>query len=114
MHDVYHVSQLRRFIPDSLHPILPDSVEVEADLTFEPLPSRITGREVKVLRNKEIPLVKVQWDESHPGDATWELESEMREAYPHLFQVIFKFEDEFYLRGGGCNTPYFLKCLNSY
>lgn len=48
-------------------------------------------------QNKEIPLVKIQRDESHSGDATWELESEMREAYPHLFQVIFKFEDEFYL-----------------
>ncbi|XP_050916228.1 uncharacterized protein LOC127131346 [Lathyrus oleraceus] len=86
MHDVFHVSQLRKFIPDSLQPILPDSIKVEADLTFEPLPSRIAGREVKVLRNKEIPLVKVQWAESHPGDATWELESEMRDAYSHLFQ----------------------------
>ncbi|XP_050902434.1 uncharacterized protein LOC127113342 [Lathyrus oleraceus] len=90
MHDVFHVSQLRKFIADSLHPILPDSVEVEEDLTFRPLPSCITRREVKVLRNKEIPLVKVQWDESHPSDATWELESEMREAYAHLFQKVYK------------------------
>ncbi|XP_050875361.1 uncharacterized protein LOC127078986 [Lathyrus oleraceus] len=86
VHDVFHVSQLWKFIPDSLQPFLPDSVEVEADLTFKPLPSRIIGREVKVLRNKEIPLIKVQWDESHPGDATWELGSKMREAYTHLFQ----------------------------
>ncbi|XP_050892386.1 uncharacterized protein LOC127097934 [Lathyrus oleraceus] len=85
MHDVFHVSQFRKFIPNPFHPILPDSIEVEAYLTFEPLPSRITGREVKVLRSKEILLIKVQWDESHPGDATWELESEMREAYPYLF-----------------------------
>ncbi|XP_050886111.1 uncharacterized protein LOC127091493 [Lathyrus oleraceus] len=70
MHDVFHVSQLRKFIPYSLQPILPDSIEVEVDLTFEPLPSHIAGQEVKVLRNKEIPLVKVQWDESHPSDAT--------------------------------------------
>ncbi|XP_050909821.1 uncharacterized protein LOC127123662 [Lathyrus oleraceus] len=88
MHDVFHVSQLRKFIPDSFQPILPNSIEVEANLTFEPLPSRIVGREIKVLRNNEIPLVKVQQDESHPGDATWELESEMREVYPHLFQRL--------------------------
>ncbi|XP_050916532.1 uncharacterized protein LOC127131662 [Lathyrus oleraceus] len=87
MHDIFHVSQLRKFIPDSLQPILPDSIEVEVDLTSGPLPSRIAGREVKVLKNKEIPLIKVQWDESDPGDATCELESEMREAYPHLFQL---------------------------
>ncbi|XP_050908112.1 uncharacterized protein LOC127121708 [Lathyrus oleraceus] len=87
MHDVFHVSQLRKFITDSLQPILPDSIEVEADMTFEPLPSRIAGREVKVLRNTEIPLINVQWDESYPGDVTWELESEMREAYPNLFHL---------------------------
>lgn len=52
----------------SLRPILPDSVEVEAYLTFYPQPSRIVGRETKVFRNKEIPLVKFQWDESHMGD----------------------------------------------
>lgn len=31
MHDVFHVSQLQKFILDSLQPILPDSVEVEAN-----------------------------------------------------------------------------------
>ncbi|XP_050884524.1 uncharacterized protein LOC127087645 [Lathyrus oleraceus] len=86
MHDVFHVSQLRKFIPDSLQPILPYSVEVEAYLTFEPQPSRILGQETRVLRNNDIPLVKVRWDGSHSSDATWELESEMREVYPHLFQ----------------------------
>ncbi|XP_050878472.1 uncharacterized protein LOC127082278 [Lathyrus oleraceus] len=87
MHDVFHVSQLRKFILNSLQLILPDSIEVEADLTFELLLSRIAGREVKVLTNKGILLVNVQYDESYLGDATWELESEMREACPHLFQV---------------------------
>ena len=86
MHDVFHVSQLRKFVPDPLQPILPDSIEIEPDLTFEPQPSCVVGRETKVLRNKEISLVKVQWDTTHPGDATWELESEMREMYPHLFR----------------------------
>lgn len=72
------------------------------------------GKETKVLRNKEFPLVKVQWDESHPSDTTWVLESEMREAYPYLFLVMFKFEDIFLFKWGGCNTPYFIKYSNSY
>ncbi|XP_050895618.1 uncharacterized protein LOC127102267 [Lathyrus oleraceus] len=109
MRDVFHVSQLQKFIPDPLQPILPDSVGIKANLTFEPQPSRVVIRETKVLRNKEITLVKVRWDALHPGDATRELEYEMPEAYPHLFQTIFKFEDEFLFKGGGCNTPSFLK-----
>lgn len=85
MHDVFHVSQLQKFIFYPLQPILPDSVGIEADLTFEPQPSRVVIRETKVLRNKEITLVKVQWDALHPSDATRELDYEMWEAYPHLF-----------------------------
>ncbi|MCI96815.1 hypothetical protein A2U01_0118115, partial [Trifolium medium] len=39
---------------------------------------------MKRLRTKEIPLVKVIWNEV-AGDATWELESKMKEQYPELF-----------------------------
>ncbi|XP_058726825.1 uncharacterized protein LOC131598218 [Vicia villosa] len=85
LHDVFHVSQLRRFVPDTFHPILPDSVEVEPDLSYDPQPCGILEHASKSLRNKEIPLVKVLWDEARPEEATWELESEMRESYPHLF-----------------------------
>jgi hypothetical protein len=58
MRDVFHVSQLQKFISDPLQPVLPDTIEIEADLTFEPLPSRLVGRETKVLRNKEFLLLK--------------------------------------------------------
>jgi len=30
-------------------------------------------------------LVKVLWNQQDEGDATWELESNMREMYPRLF-----------------------------
>ncbi|XP_058763965.1 uncharacterized protein LOC131637393 [Vicia villosa] len=84
-HDVFHVSQLRRFVPDTFRPILPDSVEVEPDLSYDPQPCGILEYASRSLRNKEIPLVKVLWDETRPEEAMWELESEMRESYPQLF-----------------------------
>ncbi|XP_058783111.1 uncharacterized protein LOC131657767 [Vicia villosa] len=85
LHDVFHVSQLRKFVPDTFHPILPDSVEVEPDLSYDPQPCCILERASKSLRSKEIPIMKVMWDETRLEEATWELESEMRESYPHLF-----------------------------
>ncbi|MCI90928.1 hypothetical protein A2U01_0112222, partial [Trifolium medium] len=39
---------------------------------------------MKRLRTKEIPLVKVIWNDA-TRDATWELESKMKEQYPELF-----------------------------
>jgi len=89
LHDVFHVSQLKKFIPNPFEPVELDSVELKSDLTFQPEPDRIIERDVKSLRNKEIPLVKVVWKGSPDGEATWELESEMLSQYPQLFSGKF-------------------------
>ena len=46
---------------------------------------RVLDREKNKLRNKEIPLVKIQWKHHDEGEALWELESEVREKFPYLF-----------------------------
>jgi hypothetical protein len=85
LHDVFHVSQLKKFIPDPFQPVELDSIDLRSDLTFQPEPEKIIDRDVKTLRNKEIPIVKVVWRGSPDGEATWELESEMLGQYPFLF-----------------------------
>ena len=62
IHDVIHVSQLRKYIPDQSHVIEPDDIEMKDNLTFEVPPMKIEDRSVKNLRGKEIPLVKVIWN----------------------------------------------------
>jgi hypothetical protein len=84
IHDVFHVSQLRKYISDPSHVIKPDIIPLKDDLSFKVPPVRIGDRKMKQLRNKEIPLVKVIWNQA-TGDATWELESAIREKYPSLF-----------------------------
>ncbi|CAJ2645609.1 unnamed protein product [Trifolium pratense] len=61
LHDVFHVSQLRKYVSDPTHVIESDDVQVRDDLTIETVPLRIEGREVKRLRNKEFASVKVVW-----------------------------------------------------
>jgi hypothetical protein len=48
-------------------------------------PVLILDQKIKVLKNKDKVLVKVQWTCYSPEDATWEHEEAMREVYPHIF-----------------------------
>src|SRR3954464_6672637 len=85
LHDVFHVSQLRKYIVDPSHVIQVDDVQVRDNLTVEALPMRIEDRKVKQLRGKEITLVRVAWGGPAGGNVTWELESQMKDSYPKLF-----------------------------
>jgi hypothetical protein len=61
VHDVFHVSLLRKAGVD-LARILPQvPVEVKEDLTLELRPIRILDWEVKELRSKKIPIVRILW-----------------------------------------------------
>ena len=61
IHNVFHVSMLRRYRSDPSHVINPSEVEIQSDLSYEEEPIRILAREVKELRNRRVPLVKVLW-----------------------------------------------------
>ncbi|XP_052112863.1 uncharacterized protein LOC127739641 [Arachis duranensis] len=85
LHDVFHVSQLRKYTPDASHILEPEPIQVREDLTLSVIPVRIDDTNIKRLRGKEVSLVKVAWSRAGIEEHTWELESDMRKDYPHLF-----------------------------
>ena len=86
VHDVFHVSMLRKYVSDTTHVLSYENLELDRDLSYEEKPVQILDRKDKVLRSKTIALVKVLWRNSKVEEATWELESDMRERYPELFR----------------------------
>ncbi len=62
IHNVFHVSMLKWYRSDPSHVLLVEEIEVNPDLTYEEEPIKILAYEVKQLRNKQIPLVKVLWN----------------------------------------------------
>ncbi|XP_070025082.1 uncharacterized protein [Nicotiana sylvestris] len=46
---------------------------------------KLSLRQARKLRNKEIASVKVLWRNQQSEEATWEVEEEMKKKYPHLF-----------------------------
>ena len=61
IHDVFHVSMLRKYIANPSHVLRDHPVELKEDLTYEERPVQIVDRKDQVLQNKVIPLVKVLW-----------------------------------------------------
>ncbi|KAL0558790.1 hypothetical protein IC582_003372 [Cucumis melo] len=86
VHDVFHVSMLRKYVPDPSHVVDYEPLEIDENLSYTEQPVEVLAREVKTLRNKEIPLVKVLWRNHRVEEATWEREDDMRSRYPDLFE----------------------------
>ena len=82
IHSVFHVSMLRKYIADPSHVLQPQTVELSEDLTYEEFLEAIVDRQIRQLRTKEIPMVKVLRSNHTAEDCTWETEAFMREAYP--------------------------------
>ena len=59
---------------------------MDASLNYAERPVAIVDQKIKVLRNKEVPLVQVQWQHRKGSELTWEPEREMREQHLELFQ----------------------------
>ncbi|KAA0060066.1 DNA/RNA polymerases superfamily protein [Cucumis melo var. makuwa] len=85
IHDVFHVSMLRKYIPDPSHVLQEQPVELKEDLSYVEEPVQILDRKEQVLRNKTIPLIKVLWRHHGAEEATWKPEYQMKKRYPILF-----------------------------
>ena len=85
VHNVFHVSQLRRYISDPSHILDPETIEIDETMTYEETPVKILDTKTRKTRNREVKQVKVLWSNNRVEEATWETESSMREKYPHLF-----------------------------
>jgi hypothetical protein len=86
VHNVFHVSQLRKCLKAPEDSITHDDLDLQADLTYEEKPIKILQENWKRLRNRAIKFCKVQWKHHSESEATWEKEEDLRQAYPELFR----------------------------
>ncbi|KAA0059580.1 pol protein [Cucumis melo var. makuwa] len=86
VHDVFHVSMLWKYVSDPSHVVDYEPLEIDENLSYTERPVEVLAREVKMLSNREISLVKVLWRNHRVDEATWEREDDMRSRYPKLFE----------------------------
>jgi hypothetical protein len=85
VHDVFHVSQLKKCLRVPKEQIPMEDHNVQGDLTYTEYPIKILDTLNRVTRNKVIKMCKVQWSHHGEDEATWEREEELRIECPHLF-----------------------------
>ncbi|XP_041000578.1 uncharacterized protein LOC121246465 [Juglans microcarpa x Juglans regia] len=62
VHNVFHVSMLRKYIHDPTHIIDHETLQIQEDMTYTEEPMRILDWKEQVLRARTIHLVKVLWN----------------------------------------------------
>ena len=86
VHEVFHVSMLRKYTPDLAHVVDWGQNEVDTDGTFEEGPMCILDSRDQVLRRKTVRLVRVIWRHYGVEESTWEREDTIRATYPFLIK----------------------------
>ena len=61
VHNVFHVSMLRKYIPDPSCVLNYEPFKIKDNLTYEEVPIQILDYKDQLLRTKTISLVKVLW-----------------------------------------------------
>ncbi|GKA55648.1 putative reverse transcriptase domain-containing protein, partial [Tanacetum coccineum] len=85
VHHTFHVSNLKKCYVDELLAMLLEGVHIDDMLQFMEEPVEIMKREIKRLKQSQIPLVKVRWNSRRDPEFTWEREDSFKKKYPHLF-----------------------------
>ena len=85
VHNVFHVSQLKKClrVPEEQIPI--EELNVQEDMTYAEYPVKILETSERVTRNKRIRMCRVQWKHHSEDEATWEREEDLKADFPHLF-----------------------------
>jgi hypothetical protein len=72
IHNVFHVSLLKKYVYNANHVIDWKSISIEPSCEFRIEPERIVEKRSRILRNRVIKEVKIKWSHCDNDSATWE------------------------------------------
>ncbi|GJW62522.1 putative reverse transcriptase domain-containing protein [Tanacetum coccineum] len=88
VHSTFHVSNLKRCLSDEPLTIPLDEIHIDEKLNFIEEPVEIMDREVKILKQSCIPIVKVRWNSRRGPEYTWEREDQGKDVTPRKFLIM--------------------------
>jgi hypothetical protein len=81
IHDVFHVSQLKKCVRLPTKVIIEPDVEMELDLSYQEHPSKVLDCKERSTRARTIKMYKIQWSNHSEEEATWDTEDFLRTNY---------------------------------
>jgi hypothetical protein len=82
VHDIFHISQLNKYLKLPVDVVLPEVAPLETDLTYPEHPIKILDQKSRVTRRKTIKFYKVQWSNHTVEKATWESDDFLHSCHP--------------------------------
>jgi hypothetical protein len=87
VHDIFHVSQLKKCLKAPMDVVLPKVTPLKADLSYPEHPIKVLDQKDRVIRCETTKFFKVQWSNHTEEESTWESEDFLRS--PHLeFELL--------------------------
>jgi hypothetical protein len=87
VHNVFHVSQLKRCPKPPVNVVIEDTIPLESDLTYKTYTTKILDQQDRVTRNKTTRFYKVQWNDHFKDEAMWKREDFLWSNYPDLLPL---------------------------
>jgi hypothetical protein len=88
VHDVFHVSQLRKCLRVLEEHMPLEELTIGKDLTYQEYPVKILDTSEKVTQNNCYKMCKVQWSNHTKDEATWEKEDQLKVEFPDIFSNL--------------------------
>jgi hypothetical protein len=82
IHNVFHVSQLKKWVRLPTEIIAKLEVEIEPDLSYQEYLYKILDCKERSTRAKSIKMYKIQWSNHSEEEATWETKEFLRSNFP--------------------------------
>jgi hypothetical protein len=90
VHDVFHVSQLKKCLCVPKEQFTMEDLDCKEDLSSQEYPIKILETSERVTGNKKIKMCKVQWSHHTEEEATWDREEELKSEFLGFFSDPFE------------------------
>jgi hypothetical protein len=82
VHNIFHVSQMKKCLKAPVDNVLPEVTLLEANLSYHEHPIKVLDQKDRDTKCKTIKFFQIQWSNHSEEEATWESKYFLRSRHP--------------------------------